>query len=128
MAIIDVELPLLILVAALVCALLAWILGTFTPFLRNYRYRVALGLAIFPLSGMMGFLCTLKLEMSVMSDWLFGHPVSWLLGIAYFGYFLFGFLGCWTAVRLGGSLDRRRTLSDLYSLLEERKKQDANYR
>lgn len=126
MAIINVELPLLILFAALLCALLAWLLGTFTPCLRTCRYRVAFGVAAFPLSGLMGFFCTLKLEMSVFPGWLAEHPIFWLLAIAWSGYILFGFLGCWTAVRAGGSLDRTRTLSTLYSILEERKKHDSD--
>ena len=125
MAIIDVELPLLILYTGLVCAVLAWILGTFTPVLRSCRYRAALGIAVFPVSGMMGFFCTIKLEMSVLSGWLAMRPLSWLLGIAYCGYVLCGFLGCWTAVRIAGPLDRRHTLTALYSILEERKKRGA---
>lgn len=126
MAIINLELPLLILFVALVCALLAWLLGTFTPWLKSCRYRVALAAAAFPLSGLMGFFCTLKLEASVFPGWLAAHPISWLLAIAWSGYLLFGFLGCWTAVRIGGPLDRRSTLSTLYSILEERKKHDTD--
>jgi len=123
MTVIDLELPLLLLYAGLACALLAWILGTFTPFLRSRRYRVALGIAVFPLSGLMGFFCTLKLEVNLFSSWT--APLPWLVGIAYGGYVLCGFLGCWTAVLIAGPLDRRHTLNALYSILEERKKHDV---
>lgn len=123
MTVIDLELPLLLLYAGLACALLAWVLGTFTPFLRSRRYRTALGIAVFPLSGLMGFFCTLKLEVNLFSN--SASPLSWLVGIAYGGYVLCGFLGCWTAVRIAGPLDRRHTLNALYSILEERKKHDA---
>jgi predicted permease len=125
MAIVDIALPLLIVMIALACAVLIWLLGTFTFLLRNCRYRVALGMAAFSVSGLMGFCCTLKMEINVLSDWLAAQPPSWTMGIAYIGYLFFGFLGCWTAVRLGGPLDRRHTLSTLYSLLEDRKKQDT---
>jgi len=39
---------------------------------------------------------------------------------------LFGFLGCWTVVRLAGRLDRKHTLSVLYNLVKEHKKRDTN--
>ncbi len=58
MAVVNLELPLLILVAGIVCALIAWLLATFTQFLRGYRYRVTLGLIAFPLGGLMGFVAT----------------------------------------------------------------------
>ncbi len=123
MTVIDLELPLLLLYVGLACALVAWLLGTFTPYMRSRRYRVALGIAIFPLSGLMGFFCTLKLEVNLASG-LTPPALSWLVGIAYGGYVLCGFLGCWTAVRIAGPLDRRHTLNALYSILEERKKHD----
>lgn len=126
MAVINFELPILILVLAIVCAFLAWLLGTFTQVLRNHRYRAALGIAAFPLSGLMGFIAMLKLELGLFGEWFAVHPVYVLLGIAYAGYVLFGFLGCWTAVRIAGRLDRAHTLSVLYSILEERKKPDAD--
>ena len=124
MAVINVELPMLVLIAALVFAAVAWLLATFTRFLRDYRYRVTFGSIAFAASGLMGFFAMLKLETSLFGDWLEVHPVSILLGIAYVGYLLFGFLGCWTAVRLGGRMDRKHTLSVLYSLVESRRKQD----
>ena len=40
MAVVNLELPLLILVAGIACALIAWLLATFTQFFRGYRYRV----------------------------------------------------------------------------------------
>ena len=126
MAILNIEAPVLILVAALACAFLFWLLGTFTHFLRGYRYRVSLGTIAFPLSGLMGFICMLKLEMEVAGGWFSQHPISLLVGIAYCGYVLFGFLGCWTAVRIAGRLDSKHTLSVLYTLLEDRKKTNAN--
>ena len=49
MAVVNLELPLLIFIAGLVCALIAWLLATFTHFLREYRYRVTFGLIAFPL-------------------------------------------------------------------------------
>ncbi len=125
MVIVNVELPLLLFLAALVCAAAAWLLGTFTGFLRGYRYRVTLGIIFFALSGLMGFFSVLKLEMSLIGDWLSERPISVLLGIAYLGYFLFGFLGCWTAVRVAARMDRNHTLSVLYSLVESQKKRDS---
>jgi hypothetical protein len=123
---VNAELPFLILIAGVVCALIAWLLGTFTQWLRGYRYRVALGLIAFPLSGLMGFFSTLKFAVSVFGDWLSTQPISYLFAIGGFGYLLFGFLGCWTAVRVGGRLDRKHTLSVLYNLVKEHKKRDAN--
>jgi hypothetical protein len=37
---------------------------------------------------------------------------------------VFGFLGCWTVVRLAGKLDRKQTLDVLYNLVKEHKKRD----
>ncbi len=125
MAIINIELPMLLLLAALLCSAAAWLLSTFTGFLREYRYRVTLGTTSFAVSGLMGFFSALKLEMSLLGDWLSVHPVWVLLAIAYFGYVLFGFLGCWTAVRIAARMDRKHTLSMLYSLVEDRKKRDT---
>src|SRR5271156_6058244 len=124
MAVVNLELPLLILVAGIACALIAWLLATFTQFLRGYRYRVALGLIAFPLSGLMGFFSTLNAA-SVFGVYFVGKPVSLLLALGYFGYLLFGFLGCWTVVRLAGRLDRKHTLSVLYNLVKEHKKRDT---
>jgi hypothetical protein len=126
MAIINIEAPVLILLLAFAGAVLLWLLATFTHFLRNYRYRVCLGIFAFALSGLMGFVCTLRLGLMVLGTWFSQHPVSLLLGVAYSGYVLFGFLGCWTAVRIGGRLDSKHTLSLLYTLLEDRKKTNAD--
>ncbi len=60
MGVVSLELPLLILVTGIACALAAWLLATFTQFLRGYRYRVTFGLLAFPLSGLMGFISTLN--------------------------------------------------------------------
>jgi hypothetical protein len=98
-----------------------WLCGTFTHFLTNYRYRISLGLVAFALSGLMGFFCALKLELSLFGEWFSSHPISILVGTAYLGYLLFGFLGCWTALRIAEGLDRKHTLSVLYSVLESRK-------
>jgi hypothetical protein len=122
--VVSLELPLFLLVVGLVCALTAWLLGTFTQFLRGYRYRVTLGLIAFPLGGLMGFVSTLN-AISMLGDWLAGKPMSFVLAIASCGYLLFGFLGCWTAVRLAGRLDRKHTLSVLYNLVKEHKKRDT---
>jgi|SRR5271156_3026869 len=124
MAVVNLELPLLILVAGLACALIAWLLATFTQVLRGYRYRVSLGLIAFPLGGLMGFVSTLN-AVSVFGDWIAGKPMSSVLAIGCFGYVLFGFLGCWTVVRAAGRLDRKHTLSVLYNLVKEHKKRDT---
>jgi hypothetical protein len=120
MGVVSLELPLLILVIGIACALAAWLLATFTQFLRGYRYRVTFGLIAFPLSGLMGFISTLN-AVSVFGDWLAGKPMSFVLTIGCLGYLVFGFLGCWTAVRLGGRMDRKHTLSVLYNLVKEHK-------
>src|ERR1700761_7584394 len=99
MAVVNLELPLLILIAGIALALAAWLLATFTQFLRGYRYRVSLGLIAFPLGGLMGLISTLN-AVSMFGDWLRGKPISYLIAIGYFGYMVFGFLGCWTVVRL----------------------------
>jgi hypothetical protein len=39
---------------------------------------------------------------------------------------VFGFLGCWTVVRLAGRVDRKQTLSVLYNLLKEHKERDQH--
>ncbi len=101
MAVVNLELPLLILIAGIVCALVAWLLATFTQWLRGYRYRVTLGLIAFPLGGLMGFISTLNAA-SMFGDWLAGKPMSFVLTLACLGYLVFGFLGCWTVVRLAG--------------------------
>jgi hypothetical protein len=123
MAVVNLELPMLILIAGLVLALGAWLLATFTQFLRGYRYRVSLGLIAFPLGGLMGFISTLNAA-SMLGDWLAGKPMSFLLTLAYLGYLVFGFLGCWTVVRLAGRVDRKQTLSVLYNLVKEHKERD----
>lgn len=124
MAVVNLELPLMILVAGLACALITWLLATFTEFLRGYRYRVSLGLIAFPLGGLMGFVSTLN-AVGVFGDWIAGKPMSSVLAIGCFGYVLFGFLGCWTVVRAAGRLDRKHTLSVLYNLVKEHKKRDT---
>jgi uncharacterized membrane protein len=124
MAVVNLELPLLILVAGVVSALIAWLLATFTQFLRGYRYRVTLGLIAFPLGGLMGFVSTLN-ALSAFADWLAGKSMSFVLALGCCGYLLFGFLSCWTVVRVGGRLDRKHTLSVLYNLVKEHKKRDA---
>jgi hypothetical protein len=123
MAVVNLELPMLILLAGLVLALGAWLLATFTQFLRGYRYRMSLGLIAFPLGGLMGFISTLNAA-SMLGDWLAGKPMSFLLTLAYLGYLVFGFLGCWTVVRLAGRVDRKQTLSVLYNLVKEHKERD----
>jgi hypothetical protein len=123
MAVVSLELPLLVLLAGIVCALATWLLATFTQFLRGYRYRVSLGLIAFPLGGLMGFISTLN-AVSVFGDWLAGKPLSFVLTLAYLGYIIFGFLGCWTVVRLAGKLDRKHTLAVLYNLVKEHKKRE----
>ena len=123
MAVVNLELPILILIAGMVLALAAWLLARFTQFLRGYRYRVSLGLIAFPLGGLMGFISTLNAA-SMLGDWLAGKPMSFVLTLAYLGYLVFGFLGCWTVVRLAGRVDRKQTLSVLYNLVKEHKKRD----
>jgi hypothetical protein len=123
MAVVNLELPILVLIAGMVLALAAWLLATFTQFLRGYRYRVSLGLVAFPLGGLMGFISTLNAA-SMLGDWLAGKPMSFVLTLAYLGYLIFGFLGCWTVVRLAGRVDRKQTLSVLYNLVKEHKERD----
>ena len=124
MAVVNLELPLLILIAGIVCALVAWLLATFTQWFRGYRYRLALGLVAFPLGGLMGFISTLNAA-SMFGDWLAGKPMSFILTLAWLGYLVFGFLGCWTVVRVAGKVDRKHTLSVLYNLVKEHKKRDT---
>jgi hypothetical protein len=123
MAVVNLELPILILIAGMVLALGAWLLARFTQFLRGYCYRVSLGLIAFPLGGLMGFISTLNAA-SMLGDWLAGKPMSFVLTLAYLGYLVFGFLGCWTVVRLAGRVDRKQTLSVLYNLVKEHKERD----
>jgi hypothetical protein len=125
MAVVNLELPILILIAGMVLALGAWLLATFTQFLRGYRYRVSLGLIAFPLGGLMGFISTLNAA-SMLGDWLARKPMSFVLTLAYLGYLVFGFLGCWTVVRLAGRVDRKQTLSVLYNLVKEHKERDQH--
>jgi hypothetical protein len=125
MAVVNLELPILILIAGMVLALGAWLLATFTQFLRGYRYRVSLGLIAFPLGGLMGFISTLNAA-SMLGDWLAGKPMSFVLSLAFLGYLVFGFLGCWTVVRLAGRVDRKQTLSVLYNLVKEHKERDQH--
>jgi hypothetical protein len=125
MAVVNLELPILILIAGMVLALGAWLLATFTHFLRGYRYRVSLGLIAFPLGGLMGFISTLNAA-SMLGDWLAGKPMSFVLSLAFLGYLVFGFLGCWTVVRLAGRVDRKQTLSVLYNLVKEHKERDQH--
>jgi hypothetical protein len=124
MAVVNLELPLLILVAGIACALIAWLLATFTQLFRGYRYRLTLGLIAFPLGGLMGFISTLN-ALSAFGDWLAGKPMSFVLAVGGCGYILFGFLSCWTVVRVAGRMDRKHTLSVLYNLVKEHKKRDT---
>src|ERR1700747_1179234 len=123
MAVVNLELPILILIAGMVLALGAWLLATFTRFLRGYRYRVGLGLIAFPLGGLVGFFSTLTASRR-LGDWLAAKPMLFVLTLAYLGYLVFGFLGCWTVVRLAGRVDRKQTLSVLYNLVKETKEGD----
>jgi hypothetical protein len=123
MAVVNLELPLLIVLAGLVLALAAWLLATFTQWLRGYRYRVTFGLIAFPLGGLMGFISTLNAA-SVFGDWFAGKPMSFVLTLGCLGYLVFGFLSCWTVVRVGGRMDRKHTLAVLYNLVKERKNRD----
>jgi hypothetical protein len=125
MAVVNLELPILILIAGMVLALGAWLLATFTQFLRGYRYRVSLGLIAFPLGGLMGLVSTLNAA-GMLGDWLAAKPMSFVLTLAYLGYLVFGFLGCWTVVRLAGRVDRKQTLSVLYNLVKEHKERDQH--
>jgi hypothetical protein len=94
-----------------------------TVWLRGYRYRVTFGLIAFPLGGLMGFISTLN-AVSVFGDWFAGRPMSFVFTLGCLGYLLFGFLSCWTAVRVAGRLDRKHTLNVLYNLVKERKNRD----
>jgi hypothetical protein len=123
MAVVNLELPLLILIAGLVLALAAWLLATFTQWLRGYRYRVTFGLIALPLGGLMGFISTLNAA-SVFGDWFAGKPMSFVLTLGCLGYLVFGFLSCWTVVRVAGRMDRKHTLAVLYNLVKERKNRD----
>src|ERR1700733_13357504 len=123
MAVVNLELPMLILIAGLVLALGAWLLATFTQFLRGYRYRVSLGLIAFPLGGLMGFISTLNAA-SMLGDWLGGRPISFVLTLAYLGYLGFGFIGCCTVAPLTGRVDRKQPLSVLYNLVKEHKERN----
>ena len=123
MAVVNLELPMLILIAGILLALGAWLLATFTQLFRGHRYRVSLGLIAFPLGGLMGFISTLNAA-SMLGDWLARKPMSFVLTLAYLGYLVFGFLGCWTVVRLAGRVDRKQTLSVLYNLVKEQKERD----
>ncbi len=105
MAVANLELPILILIAGVVCAVIAWLLATFTQFLRGYRYRVSLGLIAFPLGGLMGLISTLN-AVSMFGDWLVGKPISYLIPSAisatWYSAFSdagpwFGWLAGWTA-------------------------------
>src|SRR5882757_9695387 len=125
MAVVNLELPLLLLITGIVLALAAWLLATFTQWLRGYRYRVTLGLIAFPLGGLMGFVSTLNAA-SMFGDWLAGKPMSFVLSLAFLGYLVFGFHGCWTVVRLAGRVDRKQTLSVLYNLVKEHKERDQH--
>jgi hypothetical protein len=124
MAVVNLELPLLILIAGIVCALVAWLLATFTQWFRGYRYRLTFGLIAFPLGGLMGFISTLNAA-SMFGDWLAGKPMSFILTLAWLGYLVFGFLGCWTVVRVAGKVDRKHTLSVLYNLVKEHKDRNS---
>jgi hypothetical protein len=126
MAVVNLELPWLILLAGIALGVITWLLATFTQFLRAYRYRVSLGLIALPLSGLMGFISTLNAVSAFAGEWLAGKPLSFLLTLGILGYVIFGFLGCWTAVRVGGRIDRKHTLSVLYNLVKEHKKRDTN--
>ena len=123
MAVVNLELPLLILLAGLVLALAAWLLATFTQWFRGYRYRVTFGLIAFPLGGLMGFISTLNAA-SVFGDWFAGKPMSFVLTLGCLGYLVFGFLSCWTVVRVAGRMDRKHTLAVLYNLVKERKNRE----
>src|ERR1700756_1592467 len=125
MAVVNLELPILVLIAGMVSALGAWLLATFTRFLRGYRYPGSLGFIAFPWGGWMGFISSLNAA-SLLGDWLAAKPMSFVLTLAYLGYLVFGFLGCWTVVRLAGRVDRKQTLSVLYNLVKEHKDRDQH--
>lgn len=82
---VNAELPILVLAAGIVCALIAWLLATFTSIFRAHRYRVTFGLIAFPLCGLMGLISTINAA-SFFGDWLAGKPVSVLYVLGYGGY------------------------------------------
>ena len=61
----------------------------------------------------------------MFGDWLAGKPMSFILTLAWLGYLVFGFLGCWTVVRVAGKVDRKHTLSVLYNLVKEHKDRNS---
>ena len=121
---VSLEVPILLLLAGLAGALTAWLLGTFTGFLRDHRYRVTLGLIAFTLGGLMGFVSTLNAAAAI-GDWLANKSPSFVQAVGWGGYFFFAFLGCWTVVRVGGRMDRKHTLSVLYNLVKEKKERES---
>jgi hypothetical protein len=125
MAVVNLELPWLILLTGILLGVITWLLATFTQFLRPYRYRVSMGLIAFPLSGLMGFISTLNAA-SAFGDWIADKSPAFILTLGCIGYILFGFLGCWTAVRVGGRMDRKHTLAVLYNLVKEQKDREPH--
>ena len=73
----------------------------------------------------MGFISTLNAA-SVFGDWFAGKPMSFVLTLGCLGYLVFGFLSCWTVVRVAGRMDRKHTLAVLYNLVKEQKKRDPH--
>ncbi len=124
--VLTLELPLLILLAGIACALIAWLLGNLYPFPSRLSLSRHPGPDRFPAQWSDGLLFQLNSRSASLGDWLAGKPMSFLFAIGGFGYLVFGFLGCWTAVRVGGRLDRKHTLSVLYNLVKEHKKRDAS--
>lgn len=125
MAVVSLEVPMLLLLASLAGALVVFLLGTFTPYGRDHRFRMTFGWIAFALGGLMGFVSMLNAASALGAEWLAGKPSSYLMAIGWAGYLLFAFLGCWTAVRLAARLDRKHTLSVLYNLLKEHKERDS---
>ena len=124
MAVVSLEIPTLLLLAGLACALVTWLLGTFSHYLRDHRYRVTFGLIAFPLGGLMGFVSVLN-AVSAFGDWLAGKPTSVVMAVGWGGYVFFAFLGCWTVVRVAARMDRKHTLSVLYNLVKEHKERGS---
>ena len=69
-----------------------------------------------------GTLETVGRTEEIVGDWMAGKSMTLILGIGVCGYLLFGFLGCWTAVRAAERIDRKHTLSVLYNLAEGHKR------
>ena len=122
-----IEVPFLLLALGILLSFIFLIVGLFTKAFAGYRWKLAAAPFSFAFMGLLGLLATERFKVDFLNDRIADSPTlsPHYEAITYItllcGYFLFGALGCWLALRIAHRLDREHSLQTLYKTLESRK-------